>query len=458
MQLAEVRPSGPQTILALAVIALATLACLSPVHNDTWWHLAYGREMAERGGFAQVDWFSHTAEGRPFPNHQWLGERALYAAFALGGLPLVTAFCACLLTTAWILCWRLSRGPLLDRLLVLSACVAGSTLVWSIRPQVFTIVLLPTMVMLLVRRRLTLVPLVILLWSNLHGGVLLGLLAIGMFAVVSTIYERRAVVAHLLCLVASVAATILTPLGLDYWPEIVRSLQRSQINRLLEWQAPALPPAQFFFWAAAAALVALTAARWRWLSSSTERAVVATALLLLPVAARSLRNVAPFMMLAGPALTLLLDTGARKDGTSDSRRSVGGGIAVAVTAVLALLLVGRAWIAPWQRLGWEPVSPGAARAIRSCPGPLYNTYADGGPIIWFVPGRMVFLDSRQDQFPVALVREATAVENGADPRPLLDRYGIRCAALPPTSPTVATLTAEGWRVTYADATWVVVTR
>ena len=47
--------------LALAAIALATLACLSPVHNDTWWHLAYGREMAERGGFAQLDRFSQTA-------------------------------------------------------------------------------------------------------------------------------------------------------------------------------------------------------------------------------------------------------------------------------------------------------------------------------------------------------------------------------------------------------------
>lgn len=458
MRLGEVRFSRSRALLALAVIVLATLACLSPVHNDTWWHLAYGREMAERGGFAQMDWFSHTAEGRPFPNHQWLGERALYSAFVIGGLPLVTAFCACLLTTAWVLCWRLSRGPLLDRLLVLAAGVAGSTLVWSIRPQIFTIVLLPTVVTLLVRRRLTLVPLVMLLWANLHGGVLLGLLAIGTFVAVSAVYERRALLAHALCLAASFAATVLTPLGLDYWPEIVRSLQRSQVNRLHEWQAPGLPPEQLFFWAAAAALVALAAAKWRSLSSSTDRAMVAIPLMLLPVAARSLRNVAPFMMLAAPALTRLLDTGARQEEVFDSRRSAGGAIAVAAAATIALILVGRAWIVPWQRLGWEPVSTGAAYAIRSCQGPLYNSYTDGGPIIWFVPGRKVFLDSRQDQFPMALVRDATAAENGADPRPLLDRYGIRCVALPPTSPTVATLTANGWRVTYADAAWVVATR
>ena len=110
--------------------------------------------------------------------------------------------------------------------------------------------------------------------------------------------------------------------------------------------------------------------------------------------------------------------------------------------------------APWLAAGltWgsrrHPLLPRAA--IQHLPG--------GGPIIWFVPGRKVFLDSRQDQFPIALIEEATAVENGADPRPLLSRYGIQCVALPPASPTLATLRVDGWRVTYADAEWVVATR
>ena len=359
---------------------------------------------------------------------------------------------------AWVLCWRLSRGPWLDRLLVMSASVAASTLVWSIRPQVFTIVLLPTVVTLLVRGRMGWVPLVLLLWANLHGGVLLGLLAIGTFTAVAALYQRRGLAAHALCLAASVAATLVTPLGLNYWPEILRSLERSQVNRLQEWQAPAPPPEQFLFWVAAAALVMLAAARWRGLSSPADRAIVATSLLMLPAAARSLRNIAPFMMLAGPALTRLIDAGKRPGKEDSAGRSLAGGLAVAAAAVVALMVVGRAWTQPWQRLGWEPLSPPVADAIRTCNGPLYNTYADGGPIIWFVPGAKVFLDSRQDQFPTGLVEEATAVENGADPRPLLGRYGIRCVALPPTSPTLATLATDGWTTTYHDAVWVVMRR
>ncbi len=446
-----------QVAVGLAAVVLFTVACLSPVHNDTWWHLAYGREMAQHGGFAQVDLFSHTARGRPFPNHQWLGERALYTAFALGGLPLVTLLCACLLTASWVLCWKLSRGPVLDRLLVLSACVAGSTLVWSIRPQVFTIVLLPTLVTLLARRRLLLVPPTVWLWANLHGGVLLGILVLAVFTTVVAIYERRSLVAHVVCLAASAATTLVTPLGLGYWPEILRSLERSQVHRLYEWRPPAPPPDHFFFWAGAAAVTILAIAKWRRLPSTTDRALVATALLLVPVAARSQRNIAPFMMLAAPALTRLL-AAAHREPPDDSRRTASGTLAVAAAAALALVVVVRAWTAPWSSLGWEPVPAAVVDAIRACPGPLYNTYGDGGPIIWFVPGQPVFIDSRQDQFPPGLVQQATAIENGADPGPLLERYGIQCAALPLTSPTLTTLKERGWRVTYADTSWAVASR
>ena len=41
-----------------------------------------------------------------------------YAVYRAGGLPLLTAFCAALITTAWLLIWSLMRGPFADRLLL----------------------------------------------------------------------------------------------------------------------------------------------------------------------------------------------------------------------------------------------------------------------------------------------------------------------------------------------------
>lgn len=452
--MATLRLSGGSAVLALAGLTVATLACLSPVHNDTWWHLAYGREMATIGGFAQVDAFSHTAAGRPFPNHQWLSQRIFYALYTTGGLPLLTGFCAALLTSAWVLSWRLARGALIDRLIIMAAAVASATLVWSIRPQVFTVFLLPVAVTMLVRERLAWLPLLTLLWANLHGGVLLGLIAIGVWvAVAFASADRRRRWPLLATFVLSGLATAATPLGLHYWPEILRSLQRSQIHRLHEWQPPAWPPSHLFFWSGVLALLVLGVRRWRHLEGTHDRSLVATAFVLLPPAIRSLRNIAPFMMLAAPAMTCLLGNG--RPPTRPSGPSTLNTLAVVAGALAAISVVSTAWSAPWPRLGWQPMTEQAQAAIRQCNGRLYNTYGGGGPITWMVPDRPVFVDSRQDHYPPGFIQVATDIENGADPRQVFERFGIKCAAVAPDTPAASTLMKLGWGRLFQDAQWVV---
>ena len=449
--------SRDQTSVGLAICAIAAIACLAPVHNDTWWHLAYGREMASQGGFAQVDRFSHTAYGAAFPNHQWLGARVLYAVYAVGGLPLLTGMCAGLLTLTWALCWRLSSGPTLERLAVLATAAAASTLAWSVRPQVFTLALLPFTVLLLVRGRYLAVPLVMGLWANLHGGVLLGLVVVATWTAVMALQRAAGWQRCAVALALGSAATLVTPLGLQYWPEIFASLRRSQVHRLHEWQPAAWPPNHPAFWVLALGLVGFCWTRWRLLDTTAKRALAASAIVLLPVAARSQRNIAAFALLAGPAVTHLL--GSRATGGIEASRPTRAAawlLATSAAAAAALVLV--AWQRPLDRLGWRPLTDGAVAAIEACPGRLYNGYADGGPIIWFVPEKKVFLDSRQDQFPAGLIAEATAVELGADPWPLFERHSIACAAVPPSSPVARTLEDAGWQTRYSDETWRVLSR
>ena len=54
--------------------------------------------------------------------------------------------------------------------------------------------------------------------------------------------------------VACVAAVCLTPMGLQFWPEILASLEKSKANGLIEWQPPGLRPYLWPFWAMATAL------------------------------------------------------------------------------------------------------------------------------------------------------------------------------------------------------------
>ncbi len=431
-----------------------------PVHNDTWWHLRTGYETLRDHTPLFTDRFSFTAYGNFFWNHSWLAQSLFYLLYSIGGFPLLTAFCATLTVGAWALVWRQMQGPLDIRLVLFALACAGATTIWSVRPQVFSIVMLPIVAILVARDRWWLIPPAIALWANLHAGVAMGLVVVGA-SVAAAFRDRERLLPRAACFAASVAATLATPLGVRSWTELPASIARSGANRIQEWQPTALPPEQMAFWTVAAFFLWQLARQWRRLPTREERVLAAAALLALPLAVRTLRNVPAFMMLAAPALTRLTYP------AGDVPQGVGGTAAPGVSRLatplllpLAALLVSlaviwKAWSAPWAMLGWTPISRSAAAAVRDCQPALYNTYPDGGPLIWFVPEQRVFIDSRQDQYPIALIQDANRVEATGDYRKLFERWDINCAALPPRSPTVAALNRDGWHQRYRDSSWVV---
>ena len=80
-----------------------------------------------------------------------------------------------------------------------------------------------------------------------------------------------------------------------------------------------------------------------------------------------------------------------------------------------------------------------------------------GFLIWFAPERPVFIDNRQDPYPLAFTLAATAIDSGAPYRPTFDRYGIRCAFLPTESKMIERLTTDRWRTRFRDDKWAVLT-
>ncbi len=450
-------------IPTLAFLALGVVACLMPVHNDTWWHLRTGYETLRDHEPLLTDRFSYTAYGHFFWNHSWVSQSLFYLLFSIGGLPILTAFCAALILAAWALVWRQMQGPVDMRIVLFALASAGATTIWSVRPQVFSIVMLPLIAILVARDRWWLIPPAIAFWANLHAGVAMGLVVVGA-SVAAAFWDHDRLLPRTACFVASVVATLVTPLGARSWTELVASIARSSANRIEEWQPTALPPEHMLFWGLAAFFLWQLARHWRRLPNHEDRALAAAAMLALPLAVRTLRNVPAFMMLAAPALTRLTYPTAGKPTsvahevpTLPSRRVTHVGIPL-VASLVALIVIWRAWSAPWAMLGWTPISPSAAAAVRGCRPPLYNTYADGGPLIWFVPEQRVFIDSRQDQYPIPFIQAASRVEETGDYKVLFAQWGISCAALPPHSPTVASLTRDGWHETFRDPSWVVLER
>ena len=265
-------------------IGLAVLACLMPVHNDTWWHLRYGHDMLRDHALMFIDRFSYTAAGAFFWNHSWLSQLAFYPLFSWGGFPLLTAFCASLVMGAWYAVWRLTRGPEDVRLLLLVLAISESTTIWSIRPQVFSIAGLPLIAVLIARDRWAWAAAVMVVWANLHAGMAIGVVVAAAAVGAAVLGDGDRLPMRVAGAAAVIAATLATPFGIRNWTEMLASMARSRANHIQEWQPTPLPPEQLLFWGLAAVFVWHAARAWRRLESPEDRVFVVAALLALPLA------------------------------------------------------------------------------------------------------------------------------------------------------------------------------
>jgi hypothetical protein len=454
-------------VVGLLFGAIALTACLMPAQSDTYWHLRAGRDIWQTHAVPLVEHYSYTAAGRDWPNHEWLWQAASYAVHRAGGFPLLVAAGAALVTLAYALAYRLMAGPPMTRFVLMVLGVPLGASVWALRPQIASLALLATLLTFVVRGQLCWIPPLFMLWANVHGAVAMGGLVLAALAGVAMVRARRGDAedrrrARTLALLVPVCAlaTAATPLGIRLWSFIGESMARSRRIGIDEWR-PAYPtkPMEIFFWVLALAFVALLVRRRRALREAAwgDQALVTAAVVMLPLAIRAGRNIAPFLLVAIPAASRLFAAGRERESrpapTADKPR-LNLAIAIACAAV-GVAAVASAWAGPLPRLGWRPIDDGALEAVRACPGPLYNRYNEGGYLIWLAPQRPVFLDSRQDPYPAEFVEAALRIEERGDYAATFARFGVRCALLPGDSPTRPRLARDGWTLRFKDQNWAV---
>jgi len=452
------RDRFPFTIL---VVAIVFSACLMPAQSDTWWHLRTGEEIWRSGRIMLHDDFTHTVTGRPWPDHEWLTQVLFYAVYVVGGLPLLTLLCAAAVTVAWLLVLSLTPGPALLRVALVGGGAALSSGAWSLRPQVLTMALFAATLWVLVRRRyLWSLPPLFLLWANLHGAVALG----GVLIAAAALASLRAGDGQFKVLGAvgglCLLATTLTPLGLSLWLEMPEMMQRIEAYGIQEWRAAGFSTwAEAAFWATGASVIALAVVRRRALHSAPALTLVISAVLLFTMATRSARQITPFFLCAIPTIAVLFNLRIPHEDRVTRRASVlRNAVFGAACVIAAAFFIAYAWRAHLPRLAWDPFPPGVVATIDDCRGPLYNRYDDGGALLWFMKHRKVFIDSRQDPFPMEFVLEHMEVERSGNYRQLFERYRIGCALTHQGLPLAARLQRDGWLEQRAGGTWTVFTR
>jgi hypothetical protein len=162
----------------------------------TGWHIRNGQLMLQTRSITRVDSFSATMSGQPWFAWEWLYDLLIAAIHHVFGLNGVVFYSAAIMAGAFVLVFHLAmrRGgslPIAFFLLVLS--MGASAIHFLARPHVLSWLLTVIWFELLdsaasgvapeENRRLLWLPVLMLVWVNLHGGFLLGFALLGAYFV-----------------------------------------------------------------------------------------------------------------------------------------------------------------------------------------------------------------------------------------------------------------------------------
>jgi len=181
-------------LISFACVYYLVNAPLLLSHYDLGWHIAAGDLIREQGNIPFRDPWSFTSEGRQWINLSWLWDVIASVIFQyanFSGLILFGVACGAViagyLTSA---CLSSGASAIAVCISVLSACLlypafaaAYPNVYLAASPNISTMLFSVIFYAECLKRtrRVFLLPAIMVLWANLHGGFLLGLLIVGIF-------------------------------------------------------------------------------------------------------------------------------------------------------------------------------------------------------------------------------------------------------------------------------------
>ncbi|MEZ4591219.1 MAG: hypothetical protein R3D55_08755 [Chloroflexota bacterium] len=497
--------------VALFAIALFAMAVRETLDPDMWWHLRTGEFILQNGIPAQ-DVFTFTVPQNVWVTHEWLSQLIMWLVYLPGGLPgLILFFAALIALTYWLLYLACDGRPYLAAFLVLLSAIT-SAIVWGVRPQIFNLLFTAVFVLIVERvkdgkwrpRTLWWLPLLTLIWANLHSGYLLGVVLLGTYAVgdwaqrwLATPTDRTlpqpAIYQLFGVTLASFLAAAVNPSGVELWIYPFLTLGSGAMQAyILEWHSPDFH--QTYFWPFAG-MLALGVLSWVFnkndaaaagvpavppggavaqdaLTPATAKvAVTITDLLLFlgtgAAGLLSARHIPLFAIVATPIIVrhwlaaLDLDPKGLIGGTgiNQQEKPLGSGLFAVLNWVILLVAVGTAVLYTFTKIDNNQTAIAAqypvaavdyleASGLDEARG--YNSYNWGGYLIW--RGVPVFVDGRADVYgdPFLLRYRETydVLPTWQEP---LDEYDVDYVLMERGTPLTTVLAVSpNWTEVYAD--------
>src|ERR1017187_1055 len=460
-------------VLAGTVYVLAGRSISDP---DIWWHLRNAEVLVKQGTMVRQDLYSFTNAGTPWINHEWLAELPYYAAWRLMGVRgiyfVLMGAVELILMGVFFLAYRAS-GNVKSAFVASWLAVIMATISFGPRTLLFGWICLVVELLLLWEFKqgndhTWLLPPLFLLWVNLHGSWLIGMVFLSVFIATALVdgtwgrieakrWTSRQRSKLFMVFALSLLALFCNPYTyhLVFYPFDLAFRQKLNVSHVTEWQSLDFHAVRgkIVFGLLAATIVLALVRRRTWRLDEVA---------LLLIAFYSTVTYSRFLLLAAIVITPLL---ARELNFLPSYRAEIDKPLLNAVIILGIL-AGCIWTLPSERhLMEDTVKDYPVKALPYLQqfqpaGRVLNDYLWGGYLILNARHIPDFVDSRVDIFEYnGVFQDYLDIMGVKRPLELFDKYHIRYVLYEKDTPLAYLLLHNpGWKTNYDDGTTVLLER
>jgi hypothetical protein len=471
--------------------------------SDTGWHIRNGEQILRTMSLPRTDYFSYTAYGDPWFAWEWLADVFMAVVHKYAGMNGIVLWASTTFSLTFTLLFIFTfrqGGNVLFCVLLSGLAGFAASIHWLARPHLFTMLLLPLTVMILQkfeatgnRRWLWFLPPMFLVWTNLHGGFVAGVIVITIYALghglTSLTSKDEAARAGALqpakeyAKIAAIclAVTLLNPYGVHLYTHIYHSYVGSDflLNRISEFRSPDfhIDVVKYFEFLILIVLV-MAAATYRRLSFVeiglvvfwTHMALVSArhiplyVLMMTPILARHWTGYVEALSTDDrlrPWVRRLVDPVKRYCANLGAMETQFKGVVYPVVIVGLVLVIS---LNRGQLFGHTVLDKGFDKKVfpvnaanfieqQKIEGKLFSTDQWSGYLIYrFFPRYPVFFDGRSDMYGEDLMNEYLKLAYlEHDWRKVIEKYQFDWMVLPFNIPLPSLMKElPGWRVVYDD--------
>jgi len=471
-------------IIYVAVFLSLILSCRSLLlhDGDTGYHVRAGEHILNTCSVPSYDIFSHVTPALRWNAHEWLAEAVMAGIHGAFGMTGIVIFFSLLISLTYYLLFIFIKkeSNIIVALVIILFILPASAFHWMARPHIFTNLFLVIWIFILEtyqyknRNLLYLMPPLMLLWANIHGGFIFGLGITGIYFIgnlinalsskdVRAYFKQKSKVLGFVA-IACFAVSIVNPNGIEllFFPFKLLS-EKIIIDHVGEFLSPnfhlsVLTPARF--------LILFTIFMLAVKKSAVNVIDVILILFLLNMSLLSVRHITVFGIVISIILARLMGEQLeerperpfqvireRSDKLAATDDSVGGAIWIVAVILFVVCLAEADVLKCYFDPGKKPVAAAEFLRKENIKGNMYNNYEFGDYFIYSLyPQYKVFIDGRADMYGSEIFEDymkVTLMESEWED--ILKKYGITYIVYNADSLLSKCLVEKKeWHLIYAD--------